>query len=109
MSSELDKLNIRHITPDGDGMNVLAKLILEVKAKGDMAEITKAFDGVTAAMRGRGADYFVLACTEIPLIVQSYNFKFPFVDCTTELAKAAIKACGYVYERAQTFDASEDN
>jgi len=96
VAAELEKQNIPYIQPTDDNMNLLSKLILQVKAKGDMDETARNLGGIASEMSGRGAEYFVLACTEIPLIVQHGDFKYPYVDCTEELAKAAIKACGYV-------------
>ena len=43
----------------------------------------------------RGADYFILACTELPILAAALGHPGPFVDPTLELAKAAIRFCGY--------------
>jgi aspartate/glutamate racemase len=66
-----------------------------VKAKTDMNEIVRKFGIITNEMSKRGAEYFLLACTEIPIIAQAYSFPHDFVDVTTELAKAAVTECGY--------------
>ena len=42
-----------------------------------------------------GADYFILGCTELPIIADTLPQPGPFVDPTAELAKAAIRICGY--------------
>ena len=44
---------------------------------------------------GRGAEYFILACTELPILADHLGHPGPFVDPTLELAKAAIRFCGY--------------
>ena len=44
--------------------------------------------------RARGADYFVLACTELPIVANTLPDEGPFVDPTEELAKAAVLYCG---------------
>ena len=46
-------------------------------------------------LRARGADYFILGCTELPIIADALPQPGPFVDPTAELAKAAIRICGY--------------
>ena len=46
-------------------------------------------------MTSRGAECFLLACTELPLAAQSLGLELPCVDPTEELAKAAIRFCGY--------------
>jgi len=43
----------------------------------------------------RGAECFLLACTELPLAVRELGLDLPRVDPTEELAKAAIRFCGY--------------
>ena len=50
---------------------------------------------VTEAMARRGADYFILGCTELPLAADAAGLHVPAVDPTEELAKAAIRWCGY--------------
>ena len=43
----------------------------------------------------RGADYFILGCTELPLAAEALQLTQPTIDPTAELAKAAITFCGY--------------
>ena len=50
---------------------------------------------VLNAMEARGAGYFILGCTELPLAAQLLGVDRPAVDPTEELAKAAIRFCGY--------------
>ena len=50
---------------------------------------------VLDALTSQGADYFILGCTELPLAFQSLGLTVPAVDPTAELAKAAIRFCGY--------------
>ena len=46
-------------------------------------------------LRSRGADYFILGCTELPLAVSLLRLEAPVIDPTRELARAAITYCGY--------------
>ena len=46
-------------------------------------------------LRKKGADYFILGCTELPIVADSLPVEGPFIDPTAELAKAAIRFCGY--------------
>jgi len=95
ISGVFEKMGINYIKPLDEDQLILGQLILDVKAKADMKEIVRKFIIITDKMLSRGAEYFILGCTEIPIIVQSYSFPHDFVDPTVELAKAAIKACGY--------------
>ena len=46
-------------------------------------------------LRGQGADLFILGCTELPVLAGALPSEGPFLDPTDELAKAAIRFCGY--------------
>ena len=83
------------MVPSAQDMAVLDELILGVKAKEDMSEIVRRFCIVADSVVSQKADYFLLACTEIPIIVQAHPFPHPFVDATAELAFAAVRSCGY--------------
>lgn len=55
------------------------------------ADMLSALDALTA----RGADYFILGCTELPLAFRALALDAAAVDPTAELARAAIRFCGY--------------
>ena len=91
----MDKLNVPYVTPEEDDQATLTRLIDEVKANGDISLMVKDFCKVLDAMQKRGAAYFVLGCTELPLIANHCDKeKYRFLDTTLELAKASISACG---------------
>ncbi len=46
-------------------------------------------------MHAAGADYFILGCTELPIVIEQLCPPGDFVDPTAELARAAIEYCGY--------------
>lgn len=45
-------------------------------------------------MKSLGVEAFILGCTELPLVFAT-NKNYKFINCTEELAKAAIRECGY--------------
>ena len=49
------------------------------------------FQQVIARMKDQGCDAVVLACTEIPLIINDGNSALPTLDSTRLLARAALK------------------
>lgn len=51
-------------------------------------------EAVLTALSRRGADYFILGCTELPLAAALLGLSQPTVDPTAELARAAIRFCG---------------
>ena len=46
-------------------------------------------------MKARGATYFILGCTELPILADLFQLQESCIDPTTELARAAITYCGY--------------
>ena len=90
-----ERYEISYIYPQKEDQCLLSRLILDVKAGGDISESAFAFGAVAKRLEKNGADYFVLACTELPLLAQHAPLSYPLVDATTELAKAAIVNCGY--------------
>jgi aspartate racemase len=91
----LERSSIPFLYPNDEDQRLLGRLILDVKAKADLHDVAANMKPVVEEMASRGADYFVLACTEIPLIAQCEPLPYLCVDATTELAKAAILDCGY--------------
>lgn len=92
----LEKENVPYLIPNAQEQDALMRVIYDgVKAgaapdayRKDMAFV---LDGLTA----RGADYFILGCTELPLAAEALQLTQPTIDPTAELAKAAITFCGY--------------
>ena len=49
---------------------------------------------VISTMRNRGAQAFILGCTETPIAVQMYHIEGNFIDSSLVLAHKAIEAVG---------------
>lgn len=84
------------VLPDEPGRDMLMTAIYDGVKKG--APLAPMRDGIVSLlerMRGEGAGYFVLACTELPIVREVLDLPGDFVDPTTELARAAIRFCGY--------------
>jgi len=91
----MEKFDLPYITPSESEQDEIVRLIKEVKMNGDMTQIAKDFRKVLDLMAKRGADYFVLGCTELPVIAKYCPQDiYAFLDTTEELAKASILACG---------------
>ena len=84
------------LVPDEAERDALMEVIYQgVKAGAPPSRYRAAFLSVTEALAGRGAECFLPACTELPLACQALGLDLPCVDPTEELAKAAIRFCGY--------------
>ena len=66
-----------------------------VKASRPLAPEADTWEELLAGLRAMGADYFILGCTELPIVADTLPAEGPFVDPTAELARAAIRFCGY--------------
>ncbi len=98
-SRALEKAGVPFFEPSEEEKDVLMHLIYDiVKASRPLDEGTPLFRKVLQDLKARGADYFLLGCTELPILAMEVPEEGPFIDATTELAKAAIRACGYDIE-----------
>ncbi len=82
--------------PDEGEQAALMEIIYQgVKAGAPPECYREAFLSVLDGLARRGAEYFLPACTELPLAFQALGLTPPQVDPTEELARAAIRFCGY--------------
>ena len=92
----LEEQGISCLLPDEKQQDTLMYLIYDVvKATGPIEPERDKWEDILQSLRERGAGYFILGCTELPILAEVLNSKGPFVDATTELAKAAIRFCGH--------------
>ncbi|WP_458862764.1 cysteate racemase [Acidaminobacterium chupaoyuni] len=91
---ELEAHGIPCIEPNEEQKELLMELIFAVKA-GSHDLDRPAVEAMLAEMKSRGAEYFILGCTELPIVAEWLDLKEDFIDPTTELARAAIEYCGY--------------
>ena len=84
------------ILPTEPQRDVLMHLIYEVvKASKPLSPEAETWERLLAELRQMGADYFILGCTELPIVADTLPAEGPFVDPTAELARAAVRFCGY--------------
>ena len=92
----LDAEGVRWIHPGESEQKSLMHLIYGVvKASRPMEPEKERWDTILDTLRGQGADLFILGCTELPVLAGVLPSEGPFLDPTDELAKAAIRFCGY--------------
>ncbi len=91
----LEAQGVPFLVPDEWEQECLMEVIYQgVKAGAPPERYREAFFSVTEGMARRGAECFLLACTELPLAARALGADLPCVDPTEELAKAAIRFCG---------------
>ncbi len=92
----LDQAGVPFVTPVGKEQEALMQVIYQgVKAGKGPGDYRADFLTVLEGMLARRAEVFLLGCTELPLAAQALHIALPTVDPTAELAKAAIRFCGY--------------
>ena len=91
----LEAEGVSYLVPDEAEQDALMRVIYEgVKAGAEPESYRGDMERVLTGMAQRGADYFILGCTELPLAFDLLCRKEPAVDPTAELAKAAVLFCG---------------
>lgn len=87
---------VSYLIPNEAEQDTLMHIIYDVvKAAKPLAPERGRWAALLDGLRARGADYFILGCTELPIAAQELDAAGPFVDPTEELARAVIAFCGY--------------
>ena len=92
----LEREGVPFLLPDDTQRAELMRFIYAVvKASGPLAPESENWSRLLDGLRQRGADYYILACTELPILANALGDPGPFLDPTKELAREAILFCGY--------------
>ncbi len=92
----LETAGVAYLHPETKLQQTVMHLIYDVvKASRPILPERTVWAELLEAFRAQGADYFILGCTELPVLADTLDAEGPFVDPTEELAKAAIRFCGY--------------
>ena len=92
----LEAAGVPFLLPEEEERDVLMHLIYGVvKASRPLEPEEETWRRLLEGLRRGGADYFILGCTELPILADSLPVPGPFVDPTAELARGAVSFCGY--------------
>ena len=92
----LAQSGVDFLHPNEDEQKTVMHLIYDVVKAGKAPDPERqVWHDLLESLRERGANYFILGCTELPVLAATLPETGPFVDPTEELAKAAIRLCGY--------------
>ncbi len=92
----LEAEGVSCILPDEAQRDVLMYAIYDcVKGGKPLETVRQPMETLIADLTAKGADYFILGCTELPIVAEELKLAGSFIDPTSELAKAAILFCGY--------------
>ena len=92
----LKRCGVPFMIPNAGEQDTLMYLIYDVvKAAKPMLPEKDRWSDLLQGLRNRGAEVFILGCTELPLLAAVLEESGPYIDPTEELARAAIEFCGY--------------
>lgn len=91
---ELEKHSIHLIEPNDAQKEIMQNIIYDGVKAGNITYETTPFKQVLKEMRSRGAEAFILGCTEIPVAVKMYQIKEKYIDATQILAASAVRFAG---------------
>jgi aspartate racemase len=82
---------VEPMTPTPDEQATLNQIIYEeiIPARVTSSTAPRIVE-ILAALRERGAEAAILACTELPLVITEENTPLPFIDTTRLLARTAL-------------------
>jgi aspartate racemase len=79
------------MTPTPDEQATLNQIIYEEIIPARVTPTTAPrIVAILTALRERGAEAAILACTELPLVITEENTPLPFIDTTRLLARMAL-------------------
>lgn len=94
----LERYGIQTVYPDEENQKLVMSLVYDYIKRGvtDVSELPcEEVRNLVGDMGKQGAEVLLLACTELPIAFSIMGLRSEvFVDPTTELAKAAIRAAG---------------
>ena len=89
---KLEAKSLAYLRPSDPECEEINRIIMEELCRSVFtADGIAYFQGVIGGLKTRGADAVVLACTEIPLIIDDTNSPLPTLDSTRLLARAAFR------------------
>ena len=91
---ELQNFGIEAIYPDEEGQNKVMEIIYDQVKAGRKIDAS-IIDQTLKKMAAKGAQAFILGCTELPFAIKNGDFGYHFLDSLDILAKKTIELAGY--------------
>jgi aspartate racemase len=87
----LSASGIKSVVPDSDDQDTVHRIIVEELDRGDIREDSRnKYIEIMEKLARHGAEGIILACTEIPLLIDQSHFRLPLFDTTAIHAEAAL-------------------
>lgn len=88
-----EKYGISLIKPDRENQDIVTGVIYGVK-KGEFPPYSQSLEKSMSDLKEKGADLFILGCTELPVYFEAEKINEAFADPTDILALAAVEKAG---------------
>ncbi len=90
----LGSAGVDYVLPEKNEQEALMRVIYDgVKAGKEPESYRQDMELAINGMTKRGADVFILGCTELPIAENKLKLQMPYVDSLDELARATVKYC----------------
>ena len=91
-----EEYGINYMLPEPEEQKLVMSMIYDgIKADNEQYFDTEPIKAALRAMQQRGADAFVLGCTELPIVFSQCALAYSVADPTQILAEAAVAFAGY--------------
>lgn len=91
---ELNKFGVEAVYPDAEGQKKVMEIIYDQVKAGRKINV-QILDQTLKKMASKGAQAFILGCTELPFAIKNGDFGYHFLDSLDILAKCAVEMAGY--------------
>ena len=91
---ELNKFGVETVYPDVEGQKKVMEIIYDQVKAGRKINV-QILDQTLKKMASKGAQAFILGCTELPFAIKNGDFGYHFLDSLDILAKCAVEMAGY--------------
>ena len=91
---ELNKFGVETVYPDVEGQKKVMEIIYDQVKAGRKINV-QILDQTLKKMSSKGAQAFILGCTELPFAIKNGDFGYHFLDSLDILAKCAVEMAGY--------------
>lgn len=91
---ELQKFGVEAVYPEAADQKKVMEIIYDQVKAGRKIDAT-IIDQALKDMKAKGAQGFILGCTELPFAIKNGDFGYHFLDSLDILAKCAVELAGY--------------
>jgi len=87
-----ERAGLSVIVPDADGRNELQRMIVDELTVGRIEPRSRdSCVAIVQQLRDQGAEAIIVACTELPLLIQQEHSLLPLLDTTALHVEAALR------------------